>query len=261
MTFSIAISGKGGTGKTTISALLITLLKNHFDKPILAVDSDPNSTLNEALGVDLAITVGEARETLLKNKDKLGPYQTKEEYFNYLFQSSIMELDGFDLIAMGHSEGSGCYCYVNNLLRKIMDELANRYPLMIVDTEAGLEHFSRRTTQDIDILLVVTDPTTKGALTAKRIKEIISSLKINIRQVFLVINRVTSKSVDKIQDLEKISGFKCIEVIPEDPLIKEYDLSGVSLEKLPERSQALKAIKNIIEKLNLIPIINGEIKN
>ncbi|HEY4699425.1 MAG TPA: AAA family ATPase, partial [Nitrososphaerales archaeon] len=106
MTFSIAISGKGGTGKTTISALLITLLKNHFDKPILAVDSDPNSTLNEALGVDLAITVGEARETLLKNKDKLGPYQTKEEYFNYLFQSSIMELDGFDLIAMGHSEGS-----------------------------------------------------------------------------------------------------------------------------------------------------------
>lgn len=251
LTFSIAISGKGGTGKTTISALLLNLLKNHSGSPILGVDADPNSNLNEALGVKANMSVGKAREMLLENKDKLGPYQTKEEYFNYLFQSAIEEFEGFDLIVMGRAEGPGCYCYVNNLLRKIMDELADRYPLMIVDTEAGLEHFSRRTTRDIDILLVVTDPTAKGVLTAKRINELIKSLNIGIHQAFLVVNRVPPQFMEKVKELEATSGLKCIAVIPEDQLIQEYDLSGTPLTELPESSQALKAVKELLEKLKI----------
>ncbi|MFQ6134775.1 MAG: AAA family ATPase [Nitrososphaerales archaeon] len=259
LAFSIAISGKGGTGKTTISAILVNLLKNYSGSPILAVDADPNSNLNEALGVKAEMSVGKAREMLLENKDKLGPNQTKEEYFNYLFQSAIEEFEGFDLIVMGRAEGPGCYCYVNNLLRKVLDELADRYPLMIVDTEAGLEHFSRRTTRDIDILLVVTDPTAKGVLTAKRISEMIKSLNTNIRKAFLVVNRVPPQFMDRVQDLEKTSGLKCIAVIPRDQLIEEYDLSGVSLTELPESSQALKAVKELMEKLEIPAIQKGEI--
>ncbi len=251
MTFSIAISGKGGTGKTTVCAILINLLKNYSDNPILAVDADPNSNLNEALGVKADMTVGRAREILLENKDKLGPYQTKEEYFNYLFQNAIEEFDGFDLIVMGQAEGPGCYCYVNNLLRKIMDELAGRYPLMIVDTEAGLEHFSRRTTRDIEILLVVTDPTTKGVNTAKRISELIKSLNTKIGNTFLVLNKVPPQFMDRVQDLAKTSGLPCLSVIPRDPLIEEHDLSGISLTKLPESSSALKAVKELLKKLKI----------
>lgn len=259
MTFSIAISGKGGTGKTTIAAILVNLLKNHSSDPILAVDSDPNTNLNEALGVQADMSVGKAREMLLKNKDKLGPEQTKEEYFNYLFQNSIEEFEGYDLIVMGQAEGSGCYCYVNNLLRKIMDELADRYPLMIVDTEAGLEHFSRRTTRDIDILLVVTDPTTKGVLTAKRINELIKSLNTNIGQTYLIVNKVPPRFLDRVQELEKTSGLKSIAVIPHDPLIEEYDLTGTSLTELPESSPALKAVKELVEKLKIPILQKGEI--
>ncbi len=259
MTFSIAVAGKGGTGKTTISALLTYLLRNYPGGPILAVDADPNSTLNEALGVQVDLTVGDARETLLKNKDKLGPYQTKEEYFNYLFHSAIAEFEGFDMLSMGHSEGPSCYCYVNNLLRKIMDELADRYQLMIVDTEAGLEHFSRQTTRDVDILLVVTDPTAKGVLTAKRIKDLVGSLKIGIKKIFLVVNKAPPNFEGNIQEFEEASGLKCIAIIPEDPLIKDYDLAGIPLTKLPESSPALRAAKHLLTKLKIPPVQTGEI--
>lgn len=251
LTFSIAVSGKGGTGKTTLSALLVSLLKNRSDSPLLAVDADPNSNLNEALGVKAELSVGKAREMLLENKDKLGPNQTKEEYFNYLFQSAIEEFEGFDLIVMGRAEGPGCYCYVNNLLRKIMDELADRYPLMIVDTEAGLEHFSRRTTRDIDILLVVTDPTAKGVMTAKRISELIKSLNVGIHQAYLIINRVPPQFMDRIKELEEASGLECIAVIPQDPLIQEFDLAGKPMPELPDSSPALKAVEELLEKLQI----------
>jgi CO dehydrogenase maturation factor len=251
LTFSIAVSGKGGTGKTTLSALLVSLLKNYDGNPILAVDSDPNSNLNEALGVKADLSVGRARELLLENKDKLGPTQTKEEYFNYLFQSAVEEFDGFDLLVMGRAEGPGCYCYVNNLLRKIMDELAGQYQLMIVDTEAGLEHFSRRTTRDIDVLLVVTDPTAKGVMTAKRVSDLIKSLNVGIHKAFLVINRVPPQFMSKIKDLEAASGLKCIAVIPEDSLIQEYDLTGRPVSELPSHSPALNAVKELVSKLEI----------
>lgn len=258
MTFSIAISGKGGTGKTTISSLLVHLLKN-TDHPILAVDSDPNSNLNEALGVDVPMSVGKAREMLLKNKDKLGPYQQKADYFNYLFQSSVEEFDGYDIIVMGNAEGPGCYCYVNNLLRKIMDELSEKYPIMIVDTEAGLEHFSRRTTRDIDILLVVTDPTAKGVLTAKRIHELISTLNTNIRKAYLIVNNIPPRFMDKVKELEATSGLECIAVIPEDPLVQEYDLSGKAIPELPESSLAKKSVIELLKKLDIPTTSKGEI--
>jgi CO dehydrogenase maturation factor len=217
----------------------------------LAVDADPNSNLNEALGVKADISVGKAREILIENKDKLGPNQTKEEYFKYLFHNAIEEYDGFDLLVMGQAEGSGCYCFINNLLRKIMDDLADRYPLMIVDTEAGLEHFSRRTTRDIDILLVVTDPTAKGVLTARRISELIKSLNTNIGKVYLVLNRVPLEFMDRVQDLENRSGLKCLAVIPRDPLIEEFDLSGRSLTELPETSKALNGVKELLKKIKI----------
>ena len=259
MTFSIAISGKGGTGKTTVSALLVHLLKNYAGKPILGVDSDPNSNLSEALGVDVTMSVGKAREMLLKNKDNLGPNQRKEDYFNYLFQSAVEEFDGYDIIIMGNAEGPGCYCYVNNLLRKMVDDLSDKYPLMILDTEAGLEHFSRRTTRDIDILLVVTDPTAKGVLTAKRIQELIKTLNTNIRKAYLVVNNIPPRFINKVKELEKTSGLECIAVIPEDPLIQEFDLDGKAIPNLPASSLALKGVTELIKKLEIPTAPTSEI--
>jgi len=251
--FTIAISGKGGTGKTTISAILIDLLKDPEGEPILAVDADPNSTLNEALGVDVEMTIGDAREMLLREKDRLSPTQTKEEYLTYLFQSAIEECEGFDLVVMGRAEGPGCYCYVNNVLRKLIDSFSDRYPLVIIDSEAGLEHFSRRTTRDVDVLLVVTDPTVKGALTAKRINMLCREIDLHIHNTFLVVNRVPPHLTDSISDLERASGLKCIAVIPEDPLIREYDLNGRPLTELPDLSAAIKAVKGLARQIT-IPI-------
>ena len=180
MTFTIAVSGKGGTGKTTVSALLVRALVEKEKKPILAVDADPNSNLNECLGVSLKRSVGDIRETLLEKQQSLPPDQSKESYLDYMIQSSLTESDAFDLLAMGRPEGPGCYCYVNNVLRKIVDSIASGYPYVVMDTEAGLEHLSRRTTRDLDVLIITTDPTTRGAATAKRIAELVKELDTKV---------------------------------------------------------------------------------
>lgn len=256
MTFTIAVSGKGGTGKTTLAALLIRILWEKTGKPVLAVDADPNANLNEALGVPVKAAVGDIRERLLKEKGNLSPSQSKEDYLNYLIQSSLTECEGFDLLAMGRPEGPGCYCYVNNLLRKILDSITSSYPLVVMDTEAGLEHFSRRTTRDVDVLLITTDPTARGIATAKRITELIKEIGTKIGRVYVIANRVTDAVRDKvIRDIAD-AGLECMGVIPEDPLVQQLDLSGKPIVKLPEGSQAYEAAKDIVQKLPIPEIVS-----
>lgn len=251
MTFSIALSGKGGTGKTTITALLIKILSKKVEGPMLVIDADPNSTLNEALGIKAENTIGDLRERFLKNRDSLPPEYPKEDYLNYLIQSSVMENNDYDLIIMGRPEGPGCYCFVNNVLRKVLDSVSQKYPLVLMDTEAGLEHFSRRTTRDIDLLLVATDPTISGAKTAKRIKELCKELHINIGRILLVVNRATPSVEDKIKEVIKESELDCAGIIPEDPLIQQFNAEGKSLLDLPSSSTALKAVNEIVNELIL----------
>ncbi|MEM2955600.1 MAG: AAA family ATPase [Nitrososphaerales archaeon] len=249
LTFSIAVSGKGGTGKTTITALLVKTLIKKVNGPMLVIDADPNSNLNEALGIKINNTIGDLRESFLKNKDNLPPEQSKEDYLNYLIQSSIIETDDYDFIAMGRPEGPGCYCFINNILRKILDTISQHYPLVLIDTEAGLEHFSRRTTRDLDLLLVATDPTISGARTAKRIKELCKELHINIEKTLLIVNRVTPSMKERIDEVIKTSGIDYASMIPEDPLIQQFNAEGKPLFDLPSSSIALKAIGNLVNGL------------
>jgi CO dehydrogenase maturation factor len=249
VTFSIAVSGKGGTGKTTISALLVRALVESGKEPVLAVDADPNSNLNESLGVSLRRSVGEIRERLLEKQESLPPEQSKESYLNYMIQSSLTESDAFDLLAMGRPEGPGCYCYVNNVLRKIVDSITFSYPYVVMDTEAGLEHLSRRTTRDLDVLMITTDPTVRGVTTAKRIAELVKELDTNVGHIYAIANRVPEFLNERIRQELKTAGLECLAVVPEDELVREFEVEGKPIYSLPAASKAFKSVTEIVDKL------------
>jgi len=257
MTFTIAVSGKGGTGKTTIAALLIRILWEKTGKPVLAVDADPNANLNEALGVPVRAAVGDIRENLLKETGTLSPGQTREDYLDSLIQSSLTESEGFDLLAMGRPEGPGCYCYVNNLLRKILDSITSNYSLVVMDAEAGLEHFSRRTTRDVDVLLIMTDPTARGIATARRITELIKEINMKIGRIYAVANRVPERMRERVVEDISSAGLECIGIIPEDPLVQEFDVNAKPIAALPESSPACKAAEDIVQKLSIPEMAAG----
>jgi CO dehydrogenase maturation factor len=249
VTFSIAVSGKGGTGKTTISALLLRAMAEREKMPVLAVDADPNSNLNDSLGVPLKRSVGEIRENLLATQQNLPPDQSKESYLDYMVQSALTESDRFDLLAMGRPEGPGCYCYVNNILRKVVDSIASHYPYVIMDTEAGLEHLSRRTTKDLDVLMVTTDPTARGITTAARIAELVKELDTKVGHIYTIANRVPQTLDNRVrEDLQK-AGLDCLTVVPEDELVQEFEVEGKPIYNLPANSKAFKSVAGIIDKV------------
>jgi CO dehydrogenase maturation factor len=249
VTFSVAVSGKGGTGKTTISALIIRALIKKGKKPVLAVDADPNSNLNESLGIPLRRTVGEIREKLLEGQGSLPPEQSKEDYLNYMIQSSLTESDTFDLLAMGRPEGPGCYCYVNNVLRKIVDSVTSSYPYVVMDTEAGLEHFSRRTTRDLDVLMITTDPTARGITTAKRIAELVKELDTKVGRIYVIANRVPESLYKRVQQDLQNAGLECLVVVPEDESVQEFEVEGKPIYNLPETSKAFRSVVEMLDKL------------
>jgi len=251
LTFSIAVSGKGGTGKTTIAALLIRTIYKKTGEPVLAIDADPNLNLNELLGVEAKKTVGDIREQLLKEKDKLSLEQTKEDYLNYMIQTSLVESEGFDLLVMGRPEGPGCYCYVNTLLRKIVDSLSKNYPYCVMDAEAGLEHFSRRTTRDVDVLLITTDPSSRGIMTAKRIVDLVKELNTRFGKIYVVANRVTPDVAETVKNQIASLGLECLGTVPEDPLIQQFDLDAKPVTELPESSLARQSVEAIAERLQI----------
>ena len=245
------MTGKGGVGKTTIAALLIKVLHDETGEVILAVDADPNSNLHEALGIEAGKSIGDIREEFLKLGDSIPPEQGKADFLEGLIESATVEGDGFDLISMGRPEGPGCYCYVNHLLRKVLDKVSGRYRFVVIDAEAGLEHFSRRTTRDVDILLVVSDPTARGFMTAKRVKELVVELNTKFNRMYLVVNRVPEGLADKVAEEASKVGLECIALIPEDHLVTEFDLEGKPLVALPAESKAYKGILSLVKKLPL----------
>ena len=251
MTFSVAVSGKGGTGKTTVSTLLIRALVENGKKPVLAVDADPNSNLNESLGLSIRRTVGDIRENLLERQSSLPPEESKEDYLNYMVQSSLTESDEFDLLAMGRPEGPGCYCYVNNVLRKIVDSIASNYPYVVMDTEAGLEHLSRRTTRDLDVLMITTDPTTRGIATAKRIAELVKELDTKVGRIYTIANRVPESLNERVRrDLQNV-GLECLAIVPEDELVQEFEVEGKPIYTLPRLSKAFRSVVEMVDRLQV----------
>src|SRR4030042_2471319 len=193
MAFVIALAGKGGTGKTTIAGLTVRYIIARKKMPVLAVDADSNSCLNEALGVDVHATIGKLREeslqTIRSGADRPGG-MSMEQIFDYQVQQSLIESKGFDLMVMGRSEGPGCYCAANNIIRKYTDKLSETYPYVVIDNEAGMEHLRRRTTHKVALLLIVTDPSVKGIQTAQRIADLVKELNLDIDRYAVVINRV-----------------------------------------------------------------------
>jgi len=246
----IAVSGKGGTGKSMVTSLIIRALKT-YGKDILAIDADPDSNLPEALGIDVKKTVGDVREELKKDtaSGNLPKEMNKWDILDYKIMESIVETPDFDLLVMGRPEGSGCYCAVNNMLRKIIETLTSNYDIIVIDTEAGMEHLSRRTTQNVDIMLVVTDRSKRGILTAKRIEDLSDELDIKFKKIYLVLNRLIPEGEEEI--LKKIDeiGIDLIGTIYEDKTVAEYDIEGKPLIDLPDDSAAVIAVSEIVSKI------------
>ena len=251
MTKTIVIAGKGGTGKTVIAALLIKLLTEKG--VVLAIDGDPSSNLHMALGLPLEETVGAVREEMLDSKvRKRLTGVPKQDYLEMRVQESLVESKGFDLLAMGRPEGPGCYCLANHWLRGCIDRLANNYDYVVVDSEAGMEHISRQTAQDVDILLLTSDPTIRGISAAARMKELIGELRSHVDRIVLVVNRVADGLPTEIEAVIKEAGLELIGVLPEDPAMMKLEIRGAPLIELPPESPLKKGVLEVARKLDLV---------
>ena len=253
----ISVSGKGGTGKTTLAALLLKWLMVNTKEVVLIVDADPATNLPDVLGVELLKTVGHVSEEM-KDQIERGtlPVTTpKSELLEAWVFQTLVEEDRFDLLAMGRSEGEGCYCYVNNVLTRILDTLTKNYAVTILDMEAGLEHLSRRTDRDVDVMLIVTDPSRMGFQTAKRVKEIIDEVHIGVKHIFLVGNRFDDEVLDMLEETAKEIDIELAGNLPSDKNVMSYNISGKPLLDLPDDSPAYKAVEEIAEKIGLRKVI------
>lgn len=251
MTIRIAVAGKGGTGKTTLSALLIRhLIEKHPNKSILAVDADANANLNEALGVEVLETIGTILEDTKKH-DAVPTGMTKDIFIEYRLSRAMVEEDNFDLVVMGNPQGPGCYCYPNDLLKNYLEKLSKNYDFMVIDNEAGLEHLSRRLLPMIDLLLVTSDSTARGIRSAGRVKAIVESVNIAVSKMGLVIGRSREGDSDQLSGEVAKSGLDLLGEIPHDALVAEYDLNGMALLSLPADTEAVKASERLFGSLDL----------
>ena len=255
MTKAIAVAGKGGTGKTTLSALIVQLLSKRG--LVLAVDADPSTNLSQALGLPLDddMTVGRIREKMAEDvsQDRLSPDVGKPEYLYSKVVESLVESKGFDLLTMGRPEGPGCYCASNEFLRACLDKLVKdyKYDYVVMDCEAGMEHISRQTTRDVDALLLMSDPTMKGVATAARMNELIRELRSNVGRIGLIINRVRGELSPEIRKAVEDSGLQILALIPEDPDMAGLEMQGKPVTGLPPESPLLLKVKEIAEGLDL----------
>ncbi|MFC1770103.1 AAA family ATPase [Nitrospirota bacterium] len=250
MAYVVGFAGKGGTGKTSIAAMTVKYLRDEKGGPVLAVDADSNACLNEALGLNVHATIGGLREDSLESIRDGGARpggMTTEQLFDYQVQKSVIEADGFDLMVMGRPEGPGCYCAANNIIRKYSDILAEDYPFVVIDNEAGMEHLSRRTTHAVDLLLIVSDPTVKGMQTLKRISNLVDELKLDVKERVFVINRVDNQREEDIRSYAESIGITINTLIPQDENISQFDLKGTPIIKLPKDSPAVNAVYSLLD--------------
>jgi CO dehydrogenase maturation factor len=254
MAYVIALAGKGGTGKTTVAALSIRYIIEKKKRPVLAVDADSNNCLNEALGVDIHATIGTLREKsldLIRSGAERPGGMSMEQLFDYQVQQSLIESKGFDLMVMGRPEGPGCYCAANNIIRKYTDKLSETYPYVVIDNEAGMEHLSRRTTHKVNMLLIISDPTLRGIRTANRISRLVDELQLEIENRVVIINRIHGNEGDELKKLAADYGLQIAGIVPQDEKISSLDLQGKAIFQLPDNSEAVKTIFNILDSLQI----------
>lgn len=240
MAISIAISGKGGTGKTTLSAMMVRSLIGRSPRAVLAVDADPNSCLGITLGIECESTISDLRDDVLKQKIEPGQGIGKLEAFGYACEQSLTEAKGYDLLTMGKPEGPGCYCAANNTLRAFLSQLSNSYGYVLTDNEAGMEHLSRRTNTDINLLIIVAEPTKVGVVTTERILALIKTLPISVGEVGVIWNRAR-----KEVDIE-VEGVSNLGTVPYDEAVFDIAVEGKSVFELSEESIAFGAVQKIL---------------
>lgn len=254
MTYCIAMAGKGGTGKTTVCGLFLDHLVKSGKGPILAVDADANSNLNEVLGVEKPVSLGEIREEIaraeLEEQSPIPPGMSKQDYMDFRFSSALVEEDNFDMLVMGRTQGKGCYCYVNDVLREQLRKYYQNYNYLIVDNEAGLEHISRGILPPVDLILLVSDCSRRGIQAAGRIASMIGELDLKVKKTGLIVNRAPEGRLSEGAEAEiKAQGLTLFGVLPQDTLVFDYDSEGTPLVKLPVDSPVRKALGEIIQKL------------
>lgn len=245
----IAVAGKGGTGKTAIAALLIReLIRQGDDICILAVDADADSNLPDALGISYDKTVGDIREGLLEDKQRDVALDVRSQFEGRVAEL-IMEEEFYDLLVMGRPEGPGCYCPVNHIMRLIMDTLTRNYDYTIIDCEAGLEHLSRRTTRDVDVMLVVLDGTLKSIRTALRLEEIAKEIDVDVKKMMFIANKIAADDEASVIAEIKRHGIELEEVIPFDSLIQVYDFKGKPIMDLPDDAPSVDHVSKIVARI------------
>jgi CO dehydrogenase maturation factor len=252
--FTIAVSGKGGTGKTTTSSLLVRAFIDLNEKPVLAVDADPNANLHEALGVAVHETLGSMREEAFGRQ--IPPGMNRHDYVRLRFRQSLVESEGFDLVAMGRPEGTGCYCFANDLLSECMKDLERTYRFIIIDTEAGMEHIARGTIGKPDLLLIVSDPGARGLRTIARIRDIATDLGLPSEKIKVVFNQYKNGAAPvDIGDEEPLA------IIPEDPAVEQADLNATPVSGIPRISPARVAVGLLAEKIVRMAEVQDEMEN
>lgn len=252
----IAIAGKGGVGKTTLCGLLIQYLCETGKKPVLAVDADANSNLNEVLGVEVSRTLGELREEIERaGADPLYHIPagvTKADYLEARMADALTEEDDYDLMVMGRSQGQGCYCFVNGIVQTQVQKLQSHYPYIVVDNEAGMEHISRGILPKMEIAVLVSDCSRRGVQAAGRIAKLMTELNLHPEKQGLVINRAPQGKLDPgtLEEIEK-QGLTLLGVVPQDEKVYQFDCEGTPIVHLPQDSPVRQALKEITEKLGL----------
>ena len=251
----IAVTGKGGVGKPTLTGLLIQYLCETGRRPVLAVDADANSNLNEVLGVEVETTLGDLREIIeasAKNDDLIPKNMTKQDYLEMRMNDALTEEDDFDLMVMGRTQGSGCYCYVNGLLQTQIQKLQNNYPNIVVDNEAGMEHISRGILPQMDTAILVSDCSRRGVQAAGRIKDLMNELHFKPSQIGLIVNRAPEGKLDDgtMEEIRK-QGLDLLGVVPQDQGVYQFDCDGKPIVQLPADSPVRAALRDIVDKLKL----------
>ncbi len=249
MNFSIAVAGKGGTGKTTVAALILRYLKNNLLTPVLAVDADPNANLGESLGLKVGLTVGSMIAQFNEEKISLPPGMTKEAYLEVRLNETLAESKGFDLLTMGRGQGAECYCYPNLILRKFISSLVSNYPYMVMDNEAGMEHLSRKTTDNINTLILVSNYTVKGLRAVVKIRELVNELKLSIGQQLVLLTSVPAQPEEvMIEEMRRLEIIPAA-FLPFDRLIQQYDYERKPLLDLPDEAVSVTAINKLVTDL------------
>ncbi|MGB9662353.1 MAG: AAA family ATPase [Moorellaceae bacterium] len=246
---SVAVAGKGGTGKTTFAALITRYLVEKKQGSILAVDADPNANLHEALGLKVTTFISDILEDT-KNPKSIPPGMSKDMFIEYKLAQALVETENLDLLVMGRPQGPGCYCYPNDLLRKHLETLSRNYAYLVIDSEAGLEHISRRIIQNVDDLFVMSDASARGIRSAGRIRELVEEMGLPIKRLLLVVTKTSDGLGPLVEEVER-TGLPLAGTIPFDPLVVEYDTLGKPLFDLPPDSVAVQRAQEILQRTGI----------